>query len=158
MLGLWQRQFFQIGGKRHGYIHTSNACGRRIQPVKRMLDHLHGNLGANSRERPAFFHRHKATGLANALDNGCGIQRAETAQVDDFGLNAFRRQKLGSFQSDPHRDGEGYDRHILAGPFDLRLANRQDEVFIHRAWEFVAVQDFVFEHHNRVGVTNGGTQ
>ena len=43
----------------------------------------------------------------------------------------------------------------LAGPFDLRLADRHDEVRIVGHVEAVAIEQLVFQHDDRIGVADG---
>src|ERR1700742_4455596 len=62
-IGLRQRQFLQVRGVWQRHIDAMDPHRRRIQPVERLLDYLHGNLGADPGVRPAFLDCDQSIGL-----------------------------------------------------------------------------------------------
>src|SRR5262249_55237262 len=112
VLYLRQRQFFKIGSIWQWHFKASHTYYRRIEIIERMLHDLRGDLRADAGERPAFFHRHAAVGFLDRLDDGFRIERAQRAQVDDFGGDTFSRKLLGSLQGFSHHDRKRNDGHI----------------------------------------------
>ena len=107
---------------------------------------------------PALFHRHRAAGLLHGCNDGLGIHRAQRAQIDHLGLDAFLGQFVGGLQRVGHAVRPRDQRHVLARAHDPRLADRDHIVIQLRHLAGMAVQHLVFEEDDGVGIADRGLQ
>ena len=100
----------------------------------------------------------RRAGLLDRRNDGVGVHRLERAQVNHLGIDAFAGQFFGGLEGIVHAHRPGDDRHVVSGPRDLCLADRQDKVIELRHRRRVAVENFVFEEDHRIGIADRGLQ
>ena len=82
-----------------------------------------GDLGADAALGPALFDDHHAVCLAHGGGEGAAVERAERAEVDDFGFDALLAELLGRFEAVADHLGEGDEGDIGAGAHDHSLTD-----------------------------------
>src|SRR5580693_5242574 len=58
-----QRELFKIRSVRHRHVLAGHALDRRVEIIERLFHHARGDLGADTRLLPAFFHGDQPAGL-----------------------------------------------------------------------------------------------
>ncbi len=153
-----QRQLFKIGSIGERDVLVADPKHRCIEMVETFL-HADGNhFGRDRTLRPAFFGHHEPVGLGQAFEDCLAVQRTQRPQVDHFGVDALACQLLGGFQREANADGIGHDRHIAALAHDPRLADRQHMVVQLGDLEIAAIDQLVFEKHDRVLTADGSLE
>src|SRR5262245_55149256 len=154
LVGIGQRQLLQVGGVRQRHVLAGHACDRRVQPVERLLHHDRRDLRTDAGEGPALLHRDDPVGLLHRFHDRGDVQRAQRAQIDHLGIDALARQLLGRRQREADLQREGGDRDVLAWPLDAGATDRQDELGIGRYREALAIEDFILQKHDRIGIAD----
>src|SRR5438105_10367333 len=80
----------------HWHIFAGDPDRRRIQIIKRFVHHGGGNLRSDGANRPTLLHSHDAVRPLHRLDHCLNVERPQRTQVNQFGFDAFLRQRLGS--------------------------------------------------------------
>ena len=152
--GVRHDNFFESASVVHRDVESGYAGHRGIQVVKRFaLDVVH-DLRADSGHGPPLLQYHGPVRLLHGRYVGVQVERAEAAQVHDLGLDlVLGSQLLRRLQRNVHHLRVRDDRHVLADPFDVSQADR-DEVFIVRHLSLHVVQQLPFDEHDRVFVPN----
>ena len=153
-----QCELFEVGRIGHRHVLARHPHHRRIEIVEGVLHDAGGDLGADAVLLPAFLHRDGAAGLLHRGDDGVGVHRAQRAQVDHLGLDAFLGQFVGGLQRVGHAVRPGDDGDVTAGAHDPRLADRDHVIVEFRHLAGMAVQHFVFEEDHRIGIADRGLQ
>ncbi len=99
--------------------------------------------------RPVFLH---------GSDDGLGVHRADGAEIDDLGLDAFLGEFFGGLQRVGHAHRPGDDGDVLALAHHARLADRHDIVVELRHFAGVAVEHLVLEEDDGIGIADRGLQ
>src|SRR3954466_9472723 len=86
-------ELFEIGRIGHRHVLARNAGDRRIQIIEGVLHDAGSDFGADAGLLPALLDRQRAAGLLDGSDDGLGIHRADGAEINHLGLDAF----LGEF-------------------------------------------------------------
>ncbi len=126
--------------------------------VEGLLHHDRGELGAHAEGRPALLDRDQAVGLLDRGDDGLDVERADRAQVDHLGRDAVLGERVGRLERPLDHQAEGDDGDVGALAQHLRPADRQHEVLELRHLEGLAVEDLVFEEHDRIGIADRGLE
>src|SRR5579883_3951 len=144
-----QREFLEIGRIRHGHVLAGDANDRRIEIVEGVLHDARRDLGADARLRPALLDHDAASGLLDRLDDRGGVHRPDGAQIDHLGGQVFLRELLGGLEGVAHAHRPGHERHMLARPRDLGLADRHRIVVELRHRRRMAVENLILEEDHR---------
>jgi hypothetical protein len=97
-------------------------------------------------------------GLLYRPSNGVYIKRAETSQVDDFGLDAFLRELFRSLKAMGDHFAMGYQSDIAAFALNFAFSDWEEKIIRHCLCghgEGNAVEHFIFKEDNGAGITNG---
>ena len=97
----WQGKRLEVGGVRHRHVGAGDLGRRRVEIVERLDRDLGADLGADGADRPGFLDGDDAIGLADGAQDRVPVDRAQGAQIDDFGGDtvlgrAFRRLRARS--------------------------------------------------------------
>ena len=97
---------------------------RRVEVVEALGHADRDDFRGDRAGRPAFLHHHHAVGALEALQNRRLVQRAQSAQVDDLGLDALAAQHLRGFERVHLKPGETRTVTFTLKPEDLALWDR----------------------------------
>ena len=125
------------------------AGNRRIEVVIGDLVHCLGELGADAAHRPCLVDHKKAMRLGDALGNRGDVERHDGAQIDDFRLDPFRRERLGRLERLLDELAGRRDRQVAARTGDPRHAEG-DEVLADRHLALGGEQRLGLHHEHRV--------
>ena len=123
-----------------------------------MRHHLGGDFAGDRELREALLHADAAIGFPDTLQHRGEVHRADGAEVDDLGLDAFGGELVGCRHGIGHADAERDDGDVVAHTRDARLADRHQPVLDLGDLEALAVEDLVLEEDHGVRITNGGLQ
>ena len=112
-------------------------------------------MAADGADRESLFDCDAAIGLFHRIHDRLGVQRTQTAQVDDFRTHAHLGQLICRFQRIFHADAEADQCDVIAFAPDARLAKRHG--VIGQIWdlEALAIENFILQKDHRVWITNG---
>src|SRR5690606_24146879 len=114
---------FPFEGVRIGRVPAADAGDRRLEVIEAALLHQGRQFGTVAGGLRRLVDDDAAAGLLDAGLDGLDVQRHESAQVDDLGVDAG---VFGAGQTDPHHGAPGEDGDVGTLLHHARLADRLD--------------------------------
>ena len=142
----------QVRGKGYRGIQRTDARNRSVEQVEHFLTDGSGDFAAVAAAFGLFGNDNDLIGLFKAFADDILVQREQGADINDFGLDAVRRQLLCSVQSGINLTAVGDNCQVFAFESDTALAQRNGI----EAGDFAlgGIQALVLEEHHRVIIVN----
>ena len=86
---LGNRRIFKVLGIGHRNFNAADARYWRVKLVEGVFHDPRHDLGRDAAALPTLIDDHRTMRSAHGVNKGCGIQRPQSAQVDDFSVDAF---------------------------------------------------------------------
>ncbi len=118
-------------------------CWRGVEIIEGFGHDNGRDFRADAVLAPAFLGANNTVGFLDALNHGCCIQRAERAQINDFGVNPLLRQRICGLKGMANHAGMGHNRDVSAFAADFRFANGNQEIIHIRHITRVTVKQFM---------------
>src|SRR5579884_1492994 len=141
----------------HGNVRAVDVLDGRVKIIEGVFVDERGETLACAVVFPALFGNDDAVGLFDRINQQVDVDRANAAQVDDFGLDALFGEVFGGLHGDMYQARERNERDMtaLAPHFAAIQGNGVFNAFVRHLASHV-VEQFVFNEDDRIGIAYSG--
>jgi hypothetical protein len=137
-------------------VHGADAQDGSIELVEGFFLDDSGDVAADGAVGALFLDDQHAVGFGDGAQDGVHVEGADGAQVDDLDVKTLGgAERLGGGEAVEDAATVGDDGEILAGAGDVCAPEGEGDVALGNL-ALLAVENGVFEEHDRVVVANGG--